>query len=99
MLYDLQKKDISNFNVRAVPKTEGLLVQKLQSLDTVMAWWHQKLLNGELLPDAGWNTVKHAALHEDYVVSVQKLGSTIRRANETALGIGLRKALPEGWPK
>jgi hypothetical protein len=99
MLYDLKMKDISNFNVRAVPKTEGLVEQKLQSLDTITEWWYQKLFSGELLPDKGWDTAPCAALHEDYVVSVQKLGSTIRRASATSFGIWLKKALPKGWPK
>ena len=99
MLYDLQKRDISDFNVRAVPNTEGLADQKLQSLDTVMAWWYQKLLNGELLPGIAWDSAPIAYLYDDYVERVQKQGSNIRRVSETAFGKQLHKALPAGWPK
>lgn len=99
MLFDLQELDISDFNVRAVPKTEGLTEQKLQSLDTVMSWWYQKLCEGELLPGIQWDSVPISSLYNDYVDSVQKQGSNIRRVSDTAFGKQLRKALPNGWPK
>ena len=99
MLFDLQKLDIGDFNVRAVPKTEGLTEQKLQSLDTVMSWWYQKLCEGELLPGIQWDSVPISSLYNDYVDRVQKQGSNIRRVSDTAFGKQLRKALPKGWPK
>lgn len=100
MLYFLQNLDIKDFNVRAVPKTKGLTEQKLQSLDTVTAWWYQKLNVGELLQGYDWaDAVPSKALYDDYVTSVQKLGGNVRRVTDTAFGIQLHKALPEGWPK
>ena len=99
MLYALQNLNVSSFNVRVVPKTNGLTEQKLQSLDTVMSWWHQKLYEGELLPGIQWDTVPISSLYDDYVARVQKQGSNIRRASDTEFGRKLHKALPEGWPK
>ncbi len=99
MLYALQKVDISDFNVRAVPKTDGLTEQKLLGLDTVMAWWYQKLFEGELLPGIQWDSVPVSFLYDDYVLRVQKQGSNIRRASDTEFGIKLHKALPKGWLK
>jgi hypothetical protein len=39
MLFDLLRRDISNFDPRAVPLTEPLAIQKLHSLDTLHRWW------------------------------------------------------------
>ena len=46
MLYDLLNMDISKFNVRAVPDTEGLRQQKQLSLGTSEAWWFDVLHRG-----------------------------------------------------
>lgn len=99
MLYYLKNLDIRGFNVRAVPETDGLTDQKIQSLDSVMVWWLQKLRDGELLPGYKWGTVSCKSLYDDYVSAVQKIGGGVRRANDTAFGMQLRKALPDGWPK
>lgn len=99
MLHYLQNKDISKFNVRAVPKTIGLTEQKLQSLDTVMTWWYQKLSDGVLLDGYVWgDAVPSDTLYKDFVNSAQQQG-VHRRDTATAFGIKLRKVLPKGWPK
>jgi hypothetical protein len=46
MLYDLLNIDITTFNVRAVPVTEGLQQQKKLSLPTFEAWWLDVLHRG-----------------------------------------------------
>ena len=99
MLYHLQHLDISSFNVRAVPTTKGLTEQKLQSLDTVMVWWFQKLESGELAPDCEWGYIQSSLLYDDYAASVRKIGGGIRCATETSFGRLIRKALPKAWPK
>ncbi len=98
MLYYLQHLDISDFEVRAVPKTEGLADQKIQSLDTVLAWWFHKLSDGELLPGYGWGSVPVQALYDEYITSVQKLGGNVRRATDTSFALQLRKVLPKNFP-
>jgi len=100
MLYDLQAHDISRFNVRAVPMTHGLAEQKEQSLDSVSAWWLQKLIDGELTPYATvWGVVPFQALYEDYQESARGVSSTTRRADVATFGKMLKKVLPSGWPK
>jgi hypothetical protein len=46
MLHDLLTLDIKNFNVRAVPVTQGLQVQKKFSLGTTESWWLDCLERG-----------------------------------------------------
>ena len=46
MLHDLLHRDLAKFNVRAVPQTAGLLVQKLHSLELHVGWWHECLTQG-----------------------------------------------------
>ncbi len=48
MLHDLLIHDISDFNVRRVPKTEGLRDQKLLSLKGVDAWLYDCLQKGQI---------------------------------------------------
>ena len=75
MLYYLQNLDISKFNVRSAPKTKGLTEQKLQSLDTVTAWWYQKLSDGQMLDGYAWSdAVPSDALYENYGSSAEFVG-------------------------
>ena len=46
MLHDLLTRDISAFNPRKVPVTEGLIEQRKLSLDTPIAWWVDVLHRG-----------------------------------------------------
>jgi len=46
MLYDLLHTDLTTFNVRRVPVTEGLQQQKKLSLDAPKAWWLDVLHRG-----------------------------------------------------
>jgi hypothetical protein len=102
MLYDLQKQDLSKFDIRKVPNTQALMDQKILSLDPVEQWWFEKLINGTLvLPQNGqdvWAWVPKTALHDDYVSHVKTVGVS-RRATETGLGMKLRSLLPDGYPK
>jgi hypothetical protein len=46
MLHDLMNRDISARNLRAVPRTEALQVQRERSLDTITRWWLDCLYRG-----------------------------------------------------
>lgn len=48
LLHHLQSLDLTGFNVRKPPMTEGLREQKLQSLKNVERWWFEVLQSGEL---------------------------------------------------
>ncbi|MEK9876607.1 MAG: primase-helicase family protein, partial [Betaproteobacteria bacterium] len=43
----LLARDLTYFDVRRVPKTQGLLEQKLMSQDSVATWWYDRLSQGE----------------------------------------------------
>ena len=46
MLYDLQRRDLSRFDIRRVPPSKALGEQKLQSLSPTDKWWFDKLVVG-----------------------------------------------------
>ncbi|WP_200342298.1 DUF5906 domain-containing protein [Rhodovibrio sodomensis] len=48
LLHHLQRFDLSTVNVGQVPKTEGLLDQKIQSLDSVAKFWFDCLREGDV---------------------------------------------------
>ncbi len=48
MLHELMNVDLSGFQVRKFPQTEGLIDQKLLSLDSVGRWWLDALTMGDL---------------------------------------------------
>jgi hypothetical protein len=56
LAYDLlYERDISAFNVRVKPDTEGLTKQKIKSLEAIPAWWQECLQLGES-DDEEWKT-------------------------------------------
>jgi hypothetical protein len=69
MLYDLQKLDLTNFNVRAVPTTSALVDQKVRSLSGPEAWLYDSLQRGEIRHHQ-WTTgglvVPKNTAYEDY---------------------------------
>jgi hypothetical protein len=47
MMYDLLRRDISNFDpIRSTPRTGALAEQALESMNFIQKWWHQCLFNG-----------------------------------------------------
>ena len=48
MLYDLLNRDLTGFDVRAVPTTTGLQEQQKLSLPTADAWWMECLMRGHV---------------------------------------------------
>jgi len=57
LLYFLQTRDISKFDVTKIPQTYALKEQKLRSLDPLHAWWHEKLERGYIFEDdEKWET-------------------------------------------
>lgn len=51
----LMNHDISKFQVRAVPDTEGLAEQKVEGLKNVERWWHGVLQHGAIEGTGGRN--------------------------------------------
>jgi len=61
LLHYLQSYDLSGFDVRKAPQTEGLLNQKLASLRGIHRWWSDVLHSGEIGTyatdhDGDWDT-------------------------------------------
>ena len=91
LLYEI---DVRDFNVRDVPKTAGLLDQKLSSSDPEEGWWLDTLVNGELPSGCDEpNKCPTALLFEAYVKHAQRQGVR-RRSIETQLGMFLSRAVP-----
>jgi hypothetical protein len=96
LLYHLlHEVDISDFNVRAVPKTAALAEQQVASLSAEEKWWYGVLNRGELpLLRSDKRSCPRDALHDEYVRRTQRVGHA-RRATETELGMFLSRVVPK----
>jgi len=101
LLHHLMHYDLSEYNVRDIPKTKALQEQKLYSMTTEEEWWYNKLQDGRLLDgDAEWRTMvlkNHMLL--SYTGYMRTFSSSNRRSTATRLGQFLQKALPGEFPK
>lgn len=99
LLHYLLRRDLTDFEVRHVPTTEGLTEQKALSQRSEESWWYHKLLEGRWLPHhlRYENSVAKDALYEDYVDEMVRLGVQ-RRLNRIALGKFVAKVCPKGYP-
>ncbi len=95
LLRDLLDFDLSSVNLRQIPRTEALLEQKIRSLDSVDAWWFERLMTGATTRH-GWGWRKEMpseTLFEDYVASADKIGVK-RKQEQTVFGMKLAKLVP-----
>ena len=107
MLYDLQHRDISRFNIRRVPRTKALGEQKIQSMDPIHRWWFGVLVQGSIMDLSfgprfegvgeviTWGTVATQIVHWSYMRALTGAGVS-RKSAETELGMSLAKLLPPG---
>lgn len=100
LLHFLMTYDLSEYNVRDVPKTEALNEQKALSLTSEQEWWYRKLQEGALLPDhEHWNCeIVKTDIFEDYSSYAREF-NIYHRGNQTTLGIFLGKVCPGVFPK
>lgn len=100
LLHFLLNYDISNFEVREVPKTSGLQDQKLLSLSPEEMWWFEKLEEGRILKEHDYweREVMKIELQDDYVIFMQRTG-IMRKCSPTVLGKFLGRVCPGGVPK
>ena len=97
LLYELLNFDLSNVDLRLIPRTEALLEQKIASLSAERGWWVDILKRGQLPdcecdPDAP-SKCALKVLHDDYCNHAQIAGVR-RRAIETSLAMFLRRVVP-----
>lgn len=85
LLADLLAFDLTTVNLRRIPKTEGLLDQKLNSMEPFQKWWWERLDCGTTLhADEFWSkTVSRTALYGDYTSWCDRIG--IKRKLEMPL--------------
>ena len=96
MLYDLQRRDLSSFNKRAVPQTDELLQQKLQSMGPIRQWWYGVLEQGQLGLAMTWpNQISRAELTQLVQTALRNDGASVHSVR-TKLGMALKELLPGG---
>lgn len=95
LLYDLLQFDLSKIDLWTIPRTSALLEQKIRSLDSVEAWWFDRLAEGELFTGDGYwdDVVSKQALHQDYLRQADAIGIK-RRADRAQFGKQLHKLVP-----
>jgi len=69
MMYDLLNYDISNVDLRTIPKTEELLQQIINTMHPVHRFWYDRLQFGSLnYYEESWvKMVEQAKLYEEYI--------------------------------
>ncbi len=92
MLHDLLAYDLSSFNVRAVPTTEGLQRQRKLSLPTTEAWWLDCL-------ERGYVFRSRLGLEAELAVWHDKVTTELLHASyvEFAKAHGERRILSREW--
>ncbi|MGV0820821.1 primase-helicase family protein [Martelella sp. AMO21009] len=95
LLYDLLRLDISEINLRLIPKTTALLSQKINSFDPVEAWLFARLEDGRPTErhDEWPAFASKAQLFDDYIKSAERTGIR-RRAAETQFHMRLKEIMP-----
>lgn len=100
LLHMLMTYDLSNFDVRAVPKTTALQEQKLLSMSPEEEWWYRKLYEGRLMDshDSWQPQIIKEHMLDDYIEYMKRIGIQ-RRATSTSLGKFLQRICPGRWPR
>ncbi|MFG1238021.1 primase-helicase family protein [Xanthobacter autotrophicus DSM 597] len=95
LLHDLLAFDLSQVDLRKIPRTGALLEQKLRSLDSVDSWWFERVMAGATTSGGEqWvGVIPIVTLFDDYIAVAEKVG--VRRKSEmTAFGIKMQKLVP-----
>ena len=93
MLYDLQHRDVKDFNVLAFPKTRALFEQKKLSFNETTIWWFEKLIDG----DPKWTDKGLELDREDVYEEIRKRTVVNYDAKQLKIKIGihLKKVCPK----
>lgn len=97
----LQTYDLTAFNVRHAPETEGLLNQKLASLRGIHKWWFESLSSGEVGSnfltkpwEDGWQFVDCDELRGGYISFMRNRRFDGDPLDAATFGKQLREMLP-----
>ena len=82
----LLRYDLAGLELRDIPETRALADQKLESMNALEAWWHDRLCDGEIrgCEDEAWQTgslaVPKDGLYLDYCAMAQRTGARFRKS-------------------
>lgn len=95
LLADLLAFDLSSVELRSIPRTDGLLEQKIRSLNSVESWWFGRLMSGTTTSkvDDWLQEIPKTWLADDYIATAERIGIK-RKSADTELGIKLQKLIP-----
>jgi hypothetical protein len=98
LLADLLEVDLDAAdapNLRVIPKTKGLLEQKIHSLEPVPSWWLGRLADGSQTHRAqSWrDKIPIRTLHRDFLRTSEDLGVR-RKSSETQFAMHMHKLCP-----
>jgi Family of unknown function (DUF5906) len=95
LLADLLGFDLDSVNMRQIPHTDALLEQKLDSLNSVDNWWHERLVSGfTTRSEPEWkHEILCDTLFDDYIAVADKIGVK-RKSEQTRFGQTLHKLVP-----
>lgn len=101
LLHFLQNYDLTSFDVRKAPETEGLLNQKIASLRGVYKWWFESLASGEIGSnfltepwENGWQSVHCDELRGGYISFMRNRRFDGDPLDAATFGKRLREMLP-----
>lgn len=97
LLHHLLTYDLSQYEVRALPKTAALQEQKILSFNPEEEWWFGKLQKGEVFEGEGWpQWVFSTRLGHDYT-TYGKMWHTSSQSSSTRLGRFMQAVVPSGF--
>ena len=99
MLYELQTRDISSFDVFKVPQTAGLTEQKILSLDPVTSWLYESAKNdwedfGPVLMNGANRCHRTDEVYSSYIRACDRRGIRSVKLSDVAIGIAIARTLP-----
>lgn len=92
LLYHLQNYDLSQVNLRKIPKTDALNEMKIYSMTPLQRFWYGRLKNGYIRDGESWPI--WIGTDELFSIYCYDAGIDHNRSSETSFGMGLQKLLP-----
>jgi hypothetical protein len=97
LLHDLLNFDLSTVDVGVIPSTRGLKQQKQNSFDSVARFWHERLIDGDLVPGQGNGWARWIPCEEFYMAYINRCQAwgVHRRESQNQFVSELKKFLPQ----
>lgn len=98
LLHFLLSYDVSEYEVRDVPQTRGLLDQKILSMGVDLQWFYERLSEGRLLKTQHqWETrMVKDILYDDYCMQARQAGRAAWNHTPTTFSRFLQRCCPKG---